>query len=113
MRKSNRVLAFCFLCAGLAGVMLMSACGSSEANKDSLVERNGIKYLANSDTPFTGKSTGHSSAFGNDRQEFFYESGVLVRVVTYWSNGQMKRQTFIREGARNESKSWDKNGNPE
>ena len=52
-------------------IFLLSACAPSEVPSDKLLERNGLKYEINSQTPFAGVAT------------VYYENGQLEKKVTY------------------------------
>ena len=79
-------------------IFLLSACAPSEVPSEKLVERNGIKYEINSQTPFTGFST------------VYYENGQLEKKVTYkdgvknglyenyYENGQSHYKHTFKDG---------------
>ena len=82
-------------------IFLLSACAPSEVPSDKLLERNGIKYEINSQTPFAGVAT------------VYYESGQLEFKDTYkggkrngiyeeyYENGQLRWKETYKGGKRN------------
>jgi antitoxin component YwqK of YwqJK toxin-antitoxin module len=82
-------------------VFSLSACAPSEVPYDNLLERNGIKYEINSQTPFAGVAT------------VYYESGQLEFKETYkggkrnglyesyYENGQLDHKTTYKDGKLN------------
>ena len=82
-------------------VFSLSACAPSEVPYDNLLERNGIKYEINSQTPFAGVAT------------VYYESGQLEFKDTYkggkrngiyeeyYENGQLDHKTTYKDGKLN------------
>ena len=82
-------------------VFSLSACAPSEVPYDNLLERNGIKYEINSQTPFAGVAT------------VYYESGQLEFKDTYkggkrngiyeeyYENGQLRWKETYKGGKRN------------
>ena len=79
-------------------VFLLSACAPSEVPSEKLVERNGIKYEINSQTPFTGFST------------VYYENGQLEKKVTYKDGERNGIIEFYRENGQLFSKGNYKDG---
>ena len=63
-------------------IFLLSACAPSEVPSDKILERNGIKYEINSQTPFTGV------------------------VTEYWENGQLMFKTTFKDGELNGPSEW-------
>ena len=66
---------------------LGASCGNKTIDFDLLVERDGLWYIGDSDTPFTGKTMG------------------------YWLNGQKKMEGGYRNGKiHGRMIAWDDNG---
>ena len=63
-------------------IFLLSACAPSELPSDKLLERNGLRYEINSQTPFTGV------------------------VTEYWENGQLMFKTTFKDGELNGLHEW-------
>jgi antitoxin component YwqK of YwqJK toxin-antitoxin module len=80
-------------------VLIITSC-SKEVPADQLVERNGIKYEVNSQTPFTGASlTYYNNGQLEDRKT--YKDGMFDGLQEwYFSNGQLEYRKTYKGGVQ-------------
>ena len=79
-------------------IFLLSACAPSEVPSDKLVERNGIVYEINSQTPFAGVATVHHEN-GQLESKSTYEDGKLNGITEdYRENGQLETKATYKDG---------------
>jgi hypothetical protein len=82
-------------------VFSLSACAPSEVPYDNLLERNGIKYEINSQTPFAGVATVY---YESGQLEFkdTYKGGKRNGIYeSYYENGQLDHKTTYKDGKLN------------
>ena len=82
-------------------IFLLSACAPSEVPLDKLLERNGLKYEINSQTPFTGVATEY---YESGQLEFkdTYKGGKRNGIYEeYHRNGQLAYKDTYKGGRRN------------
>ena len=73
---------------------------------DNLEERKGIRYLKNSDTPYTGKFF-HIHSNGQKRATGDFKDGKPEGLMTYWyKNGQREMEGAFKGGKRNGQVIW-------
>ena len=114
----------------LAIALLMVGCGESSQPSESvdmtdtdpekdaietavkwskLQDRNGVKYLPNEKTPFTGRA--EESFRGQKMEEGNYKEGKLHGLVTIWyQNGQKREELNWKDGKFMSAKVWKPNG---
>ena len=71
---------------------------SKQIDEKNLVNRDGIKYIENKETPFNGKTV---STYDNNQKELegFYKNGKKDGHFTYWfENGQKMQQGNYQAG---------------
>ena len=92
-------------------LLLIISC-SKPINEESLVERNGIKYQVNSETPYSGKSViSHDN--GQKYYERSFKNGKQVGLETLWyKNGQKREEGTLNQNGKHDGlfTSWYKNG---
>ena len=95
---------------GLLLVMGMVGCGGS-VDGSKFVERDGLWYEGDSETPFTGAERG-GYPNGQKMYEHNYKDGWPEGLSTSWhKNGQKKREATFKYGKRVSVTRWDKEGN--
>ena len=96
---------------GLLLVMGMVGCGKTvDASK--LVERDGLMYEGDSETPFTGTVVSKHEN-GQNWSEVIYEDGKQEGPFTAWhENGKKWQEATYKDGKREGLETeWDKEGN--
>ena len=79
-------------------VFLLTACAPSEKPGDKLVERNGITYEVNSQTPFTGASIEYYE-YGQLNEKIDYKDGMEHGLREYYDeNGQIEVIANYKDG---------------
>ena len=81
----------------ITSVVLMVGC-SKPIDEKNLVNRDGIKYKENKETPFNGKTV---STYDNNQKELegFYKNGKKDGHFTYWfKNGQKLKEGIFKDG---------------
>ena len=95
----------------LLSVLLVIISCSKPIDDDSLVERNGIHYQVNSETPYSGKSFSlhdngqkyYERSFKNGKQEGLFTS--------WWKNGQKRFEVTYKDGETiSEKVEWKEDG---
>ena len=91
--------------------LLLGGCGEKTVNVEELEEREGIYYLLDSDTPYTGKSFG-SHQNGQKYFEGKYKDGLREGLWVSWhENGQKKSEVNYKDGKWDGLlTTWHKNG---
>ena len=99
---------------GLLGLLLgMVGCGEVKTvDVSKTVERGGLRYEINSETPFTGVVVVSKYENGQKAQETTYKDGKLEGLVTKWhENGQKEEETTYKDGKiEGLSTAWYDNG---
>ena len=95
---------------GLLLVMGMVGCGGSvDASK--LVNRDGLMYEGDSETPFTGVAV-EKYENGQEFAEATFKDGKLEGPRTLWhENGQKKSEATLKVGKLVSETKWDEEGN--
>ena len=92
-------------------LILVSCSPTPEIPSDQLVERNGIKYQVNSQTPFKGVEVNYRE---NGQLEFRknYKNGIQDGLYEeYYENGQLKQKGNFKDGTYDGLQEWfDENG---
>jgi antitoxin component YwqK of YwqJK toxin-antitoxin module len=96
--------------------LMFAVVGYSEKITDTIQERNGLTYIPNETTPFTGVyilSNWYKN--GQKQAELHYKDGKQEGLVTSWyENGQKKSEGNYKDGKREGLvTSWYKNGQKE
>lgn len=77
-----------------------------------MVERNGIHYKVNSETPYSGKSF----SLHDNRQKYYkrsFKDGKQDGAYTTWyKNGQKKSEVNLKDGEVFSSREWNEDGSP-
>lgn len=84
----------------ILSLIILVSCSPTEVPVEKLVERGGITYLINSQTPFSGRSVSYHE---NGEVEFkrHYQGGQLVGIwERYYENGQVKGKTNYKNGKK-------------
>ena len=86
-------------------LLLIISC-SKPINEESLVERNGIYYQVNSETPYSGKSfTLHDN--GQKYHERSFKDGKQDGLNTTWyKNGQKRFEVTYKDGKKMSETKW-------
>ena len=90
--------------------LLMVGCGDGSVDYHDLEDRNGVTYLADEETPFTGRAerfyhNGQKSWEGN------YKDGEPDGLETHWfENGQKKGEGKMKDGKLMSAEVWKPNG---
>ncbi len=94
----------------ITGVFIYSC--EKEVSSDKLVERNGLTYELNSETPFSGKSVEFFEGGEVKRESKSYKDGKLDGVLKTWfENGQLSSEDLYKNGLANGVfKIWRENG---
>ena len=90
-------------------LLLIVSC-SKPIDEESLVQRNGVYYKVNSETPYSGKSL---SFHDNEKKkrEVNYKDGKLDGLETNWyENGQKRNEKTFMGGKRMSETNWSENG---
>lgn len=97
----------------LCAMLFLTACSDGKQEITRLVERNGLMYQQNSNTPFTGTFTEYS-VYGQDRKraETSYKNGKKDGLYILWSQtGQIASQANFKDGVQNGTETiWYLNG---
>ena len=94
--------------------LLMVGCGDGIVDYDDLENRNGVTYLADEETPFTGRAE-RFYRNGQKQEEGNYKDGIMQGLWTRWyENGQKKLEWNYKDGKQDglETK-WYENGQKE
>ena len=84
----------------LLGLILLTSCGENEVDSSKLVERGGLTYEVNSETPFTGVLVEYDNK--KLRVKRSYREGKLNGPsLNYHSNGQSKEKVTYKDGKKN------------
>ena len=82
---------------GLLLVLGMVGCGQKTVDASKTVDRDGLVYEANSETPFTGIEV-HKYENGQKKAELSYKDGKLGGPFTQWhENGQKKGKGAFKD----------------
>ena len=92
--------------------LLLGGCGREKqvVDFDLIEEREGIRYLKDSDTPYTGKAI---SLYENGQKEHEtnFEDGEVDGLSVYWyENGQKKLEVNYKDGEKISEKHWNEEG---
>jgi len=92
--------------------ILSVGCGENEqvVDFDLLEEREGIRYLKDSETPYTGKVI---SLYENGQKEHEtnFKNGEVDGLSVYWyGNGQKKHEANYRDGEKISENHWNEEG---
>ena len=99
-----------FILLAISLPLLLGGCGEKEVDSSQLVERNDIKYLVNSETPYTGKQIEFHEN-GQKQWEENYKDGKPDGLVVEWyTNGQKKVEGNYKDGKEGLHVSWYTNG---
>ena len=83
---------------GLLLVIGMVGCGET-VDAPKLVDRGGLRYEGDSETPFTGVARGETYPNGQKMYEHNYKDGKLEGLVTGWyENGQKSSEATYKDG---------------
>ena len=95
----------------LALALLMVACGDGNVDSEDLEYRNGVAYLPNEETPFTGRAEGFYDN-GQEMYEYNYKDGELDGRQTGWyENGQREQEENYKDGKEDGPYTgWHENG---
>ena len=84
----------------LAIALLMVGCGDGNVDSEDLEYRNGVTYLAEEETPFTGRAESFYEN-GQKEMEWNYKDGMKEGLMTVWyENGQKQKEGNWRDGKR-------------
>ena len=89
--------------------LLMVGCGEV-VDSSKLQDRDGVTYLPNEETPFTGRA---ESFYGNGQKESEenYKDGKADGLWSWWyENGQKKWEENYKDGKLISAESWKPNG---
>ena len=95
---------------GLLLVMGMVGCGGGVDGRK-LVERDGLAYEGDSETPFTGVAV-VKHANGQKKSEATFKDGTKVGLATWWhKNGQKESEATFKDGTKvGLTTAWHENG---
>ena len=98
---------------GLLLVMGMVGCGEVKTvDVSKTVERGGLRYEINSETPFTGIVVVSKYENGKKAEETTYKDGKREGLATAWhENGQKAKEGTFKDGELVSETKWDKEGN--
>jgi len=81
------------------GLILLTSCGENEVDSSKLVERGGLTYEVNSETPFTGVSAKYDNK--KLRVKRSYREGKLNGPsLNYYDNGRIKKKGTYKDGEK-------------
>ena len=103
-----------FILLAISLPLLLGGCGEKEVHSSQLVERNDIKYLVNSETPYTGKQIEFHEN-GQKQWEENYKDGKIDGLSVWWDvNGQKEGEVNYKDGKKVEGseKFWSSKGEP-
>ena len=82
----------------ILSLIVLVSCSPTEVPSEKLVERGGITYLINSQTPFSGRSVSYYES-GEVEFKRHYQDGQLIGIrERYYENGQVKGKTNYKNG---------------
>ena len=81
----------------LAIALLMVGCGEQVVEYTKLQDRDGLKYLPNEETPFTGRAEAFYDD-GQKAQELNHKDGKVVSAVAWKPNGEKCPVTNVKDG---------------
>ena len=91
--------------------LLMVGCGEDVVDGSKLLDRGGVMYLPNEETPFTGRA---ESFYGNGQKESEenYKDGERDGLSSWWyENGQKKEEGNFKDGKEDGLRTtWFENG---
>ena len=99
---------------GLLGLLLgMVGCGEVKTvDVSKTVERGGLRYEINSETPFTGVVVVSKYENGQKAQETTYKDGKIEGLSTAWyDNGQKRSEYTYKDGIFVSKRNWYIDGN--
>ena len=90
--------------------LLMVGCGDGTVDQSDLEYRNGVAYLPNEETPFTGRAERFYE--NGQKRESSYKDGKAHGLMTVWyENGQKKAERIYKDGNQNGLETtWQKSG---
>ena len=98
------------LLAAIFVALLMVGCGDVTVDVEDLEYRNGVKYLPNEKTPFTGKAESFYEN-GQKKGEVNFKDGKEDGLWTFWyENGQKKWEWNYKDGKLWTAIGWKPNG---
>ena len=102
------------LLAAMFVALLMVGCGDVTVDVEDLEYRNGVKYLPNEKTPFTGKAESFYEN-GQKKGEVNFKDGKEDGLFRWWGeNGQKEAEGTYKEGKEDGSATyWGENGQKE
>ena len=77
--------------------LLMVGCGEDVVDGSKLQDRNGVTYLPNEETPFTGRAEAFYDD-GQKAQELNHKDGKVVSAVAWKPNGEKCPVTNVKDG---------------
>ncbi|MDC0157945.1 hypothetical protein OAK38_09295 [Verrucomicrobia bacterium] len=90
--------------------LLMVGCGEDVVDGSKLQDRNGVTYLPNEETPFTGRAESFYEN-GQKKEERNYKDGKWDGFYTVWyRNGQKEEESNWRDGKLMFAFVWKPNG---
>ena len=84
----------------LLGLVLLVSCAPNEVPSKNVVERDGIKYEVNSQTPFTGISVSTYKDGTIERKQTFKDGKEDGLHELYYENGQLEYKGNYKDGER-------------
>ena len=95
----------------ILSLIVLVSCSPTEVPSEKLVERGGIIYLINSQTPFSGRSVSYYEN-GQVKEKINYKNGKPDGLEEwYYENGQLERKVNYKDGKKDGLEEWyDENG---
>ena len=89
--------------------LLMVGCGDGTVDQSDLEYRNGVAYLPNEETPFTGRAERFYE--NGQKRESSYKDGKAHGLMTVWyENGQKMKEENYKDGKLMSAVQWKPNG---
>ncbi len=100
-----------FPCLTCILVVLVAGCGGETVDVDKMVERDGVWYKPNSDSPFSGVLI---DSYPNGQKKFeakVYRGKQHGKQTHWFENGQVQEYSYFEEGNKNgKIDIWHENG---
>ena len=90
----------------LLGLVLLVSCAPNEVPSKNVVERDGIKYEVNSQTPFTGISVSTYKDGTIERKQTFKDGKEDGLHELYYENGQLEYKRNYKDGKKDGLDEW-------
>jgi hypothetical protein len=84
----------------ILSLVLLASCSTKEVPTDELIERQGIIYEINSQTPFSGRSVSYLENGQRIGEETYKDGKVDGSVRIYYENGELRSKVCYKNGEK-------------